>query len=312
LRALKSQFPRFRISILVEQRFADCFRNNPDVTEIIAVRNKAATIMRGLPRRFDVIVNLHGGPTSLLYALSARGPAVGGEQYPHRWLYRGTFPRPDPEQHTAQSTLNTFRWLGVSAVTAPPLRVERDDLAAARVEQMLKRGRPNEGPDAGTYVVVHPAAVMVTKRWPVDRFAALVQWLQDRGMRVVLTSGPGEEALLTTIQQAVSGVTALPGLGIPELAELIRGAQLYVGNDSGPMHLATAVGTSTVAIWGSSSSVRWHPWGVAHRVVQNPFACNPCPGYRCLVASSPLCIESVTVEQVESAIRDIAGQSINR
>ena len=131
-------------------------------------------------------------------------------------------------------------------------------------------------------------------------------------MRVVLTSGPGEEALLTTIQQAVSGVTALPGLGIPELAELIRGAQLYVGNDSGPMHLATAVGTSTVAIWGSSSSVRWHPWGVAHRVVQNPFACNPCPGYRCLVASSPLCIESVTVEQVEGAIRDIAGQSINR
>jgi heptosyltransferase-3 len=101
----------------------------------------------------------------------------------------------------------------------------------------------------------------------------------------------------------------LLGLSIPELAELLRGAQLYLGNDSGPMHLAAAVGTKTVAVWGSSDSRRWRPWAVEHRVVQNPFECNPCPGYRCLVAATPLCIESVTVDQVNSAVGELLRQA---
>ena len=95
------------------------------------------------------------------------------------------------------------------------------------------------------------------------------------------------------------------GLTIPELAELIRGARLYIGNDSGPMHLASAVGTPTVVPWGSSNSRAWHPWGVRNRVIENPFECNPCPGYRCLVAETPLCIESVTVEQVTQAAKEL-------
>jgi ADP-heptose:LPS heptosyltransferase len=71
------------------------------------------------------------------------------------------------------------------------------------------------------------------------------------------------------------------------------------------MHLASAVGTPIVVPWGSSNSKAWHPWAVRHRVVQNPFECNPCPGYRCLVADTPLCIESVTVEQVTSAVKEL-------
>ena len=91
-----------------------------------------------------------------------------------------------------------------------------------------------------------------------------------------------------------------------ELAELIRGAQLYVGNDSGPMHLAAAVGTPIVAVWGSSDSRRWRPWAAEHvAIVQNPFECNPCPGYRCLVAPTPLCIESVTVDQAVAAAKQL-------
>jgi len=95
------------------------------------------------------------------------------------------------------------------------------------------------------------------------------------------------------------------GLTIPELAELIRDARLYIGNDSGPMHLASAVGTGIVVPWGSSDATAWHPWGVPNRVVQNPFECNPCPGYRCLVADTPLCIESVTFDQVIAAAREL-------
>ena len=302
LRVLKSEFPSFRISVLVEDRFADVYDGNPDVAEIIRVDGKAATVGQLLLRSFEAIINLHGGPTSLVYALAARGTRIGGAQHQHAGLYRGWFPAPDGALHTAQSTLETFRWLGVRTTTAPPLRYESHPDAARRMASRLAGATPA---DARRYVVVHPAAVMVTKRWPVDRFAALADWLQQAGIRVVLTCGPREDALVSSIQQSTVGVIAMPGLSIPELAELIRGAACYIGNDSGPMHLATAVGTPTVAIWGSSSSVRWHPWGVEQRVVQNPFACNPCPGYRCLVAPSPLCIESVTVAQVQAAVHEI-------
>ena len=314
VRALKAEFPSFRVSVLVDDRFADVFEGNPDIDEIIRVRGKGGTIGRLLARSFDAIVNLHGGPTSLIYARCARGIRIGGEHFQHAWLYGGTFPRPDPSTHTVASTLQLFRWLGVRADTPPPLRYDAHPDAALRVSARLAGAAASAGslpigegerPSAQAYVVVHPASVMATKRWPADRFAALVTWLQQAGLRVVLTCGPGEDALVAEIQQMTPAALALPGLSIPELAELIRGARCYVGNDSGPMHLATAVGTPTVAIWGSSSSVRWHPWGVEQRVVQNPFACNPCPGYRCLVASSPLCIESVTVAQVQTAVQDL-------
>jgi len=124
----------------------------------------------------------------------------------------------------------------------------------------------------------------------------------------VLTCGSGEESIAAEVARDVPSPKLLVGLSIPELAEVLRGAKLYAGNDSGPMHLAAAVGTPIVALWGSSNSRRWRPWGVNHAVVQNPFECNPCPGYRCLVVPTPpkpLCIDSVTVEQAVAAAKRV-------
>ena len=146
---------------------------------------------------------------------------------------------------------------------------------------------------------------METKRWEPRRFAEVARGLAERGFTIVVTSGPGEEGFASQVAREIDGTVILLGLPIPELAELLRGAQLYIGNDSGPMHLAAAVGTPTIAVWGSSDSRRWRPWSVEHRVVQNPFECNPCPGYRCLVAPSPLCIESITVDQVNGAVGEL-------
>jgi ADP-heptose:LPS heptosyltransferase len=170
---------------------------------------------------------------------------------------------------------------------------------------VLEREKMRQRFEGRPYAVIHPAALMETKRWSAQGFAQIAERLRDRQLTVVLTCGPGEERIVSEVAKEVPATTIMLGLTIPELAELIRGARLYVGNDSGPMHLAAAVGTPTVAIWGSSDSRRWRPWGVEHRVVQNPFECNPCPGYRCLVADSPKCIESVTVAQVEEVLDEM-------
>ena len=150
--------------------------------------------------------------------------------------------------------------------------------------------------------------MMETKRWEAARFAKLARALQEMDLSIVLTCGPGEESVLQEVAEQVPSSEIRSGLGIPELGELIRGARLFAGNDSGPMHLAAAVGTPVLAIWGSSDSRRWRPWAVQHAVVQNPFECNPCAGYRCLVAPTPLCIESVTVEQAVAAAKRLLVQ----
>ena len=296
VRALKEEFPGFRISVLVESRFVDCYDGNSDFDEVIVLKNKMSAA-KLIARRFDVIVNLHGGPTSLVYTWLAWGKRIGDEHYQFSKLYHGVVPSAPPLAHSVEATMSAFRWLGLHRTDdAPSLRYEPHPAEAKTVCATL-RDR--------AYAVIHPGSPLATKRWEPGRFAGVARTLQADGLTIVLTGGPGEESLVAEVARGVPGATILLGLKIPELAELIRGARLYMGNDSGPMHLAAAVGTPTVAVWGSSNSRAWRPWNVSNRVVQNPFECNPCPGYRCLVADTPLCIESVTIEQVAAAAKEL-------
>ncbi len=300
IRAVKDEFPGFRVSVLVESQFAECFDGNPDIDQILAVTKKFSGGIRLLAKRFHAIVNLHGGPTSLVYSCLAWGKRIGLEHFRAAKIYHGLVPRPDPQAHTVDSTMEVMRWLGVQGEQPPSLRYEFHQEESRRMRAKL-RGRP--------YVVVHPGSIMETKRWRPQAFGEVAQKLAARGFKIVVTAGPGEEPFASAVAKEIDGTVILLGLTIPELAELIRGARLYVGNDSGPMHLAAAVGTPVVAVWGSSDSRRWRPWSTPHRVVQNPFECNPCPGYRCLVADSPLCIESVTVGQVNAAVDDLLDEA---
>ncbi len=89
-----------------------------------------------------------------------------------------------------------------------------------------------------------------------------------------------------------------------------RSRQLFVGNDSGPTHLAAALSVPVVVLFGSSDSALWSPWKTSYRMVQNSFDCNPCPGYRCLVYNEPRCILSITSSQVKVAIDALLGDNI--
>src|SRR6185436_7006128 len=160
--------------------FADCFDGNPDIDEILAIKRKSEALQL-LMRRSDLILNLHGGPTSLMYALMARGPRVGFEQFQYGKLYSALLPAPNPEVHSVEATMNAFRELGVKRAEAPPLRYEKH-----RHEAHLP---------SGPYVVLHPGALMETKRWEANRFAQLARALQDLGLTTVITCGPGEETV---------------------------------------------------------------------------------------------------------------------
>jgi ADP-heptose:LPS heptosyltransferase len=301
LRALKREFPAFRVSVLVENKHGPCFDGNPDVAiTLVASGNKLETIRRLRRERFDLIVNLHGGPTSLFYTLAARGRSYGLEGYPYASLYRALLPRAGHGLHTVEGTMAWLHWIGLPECPAPPLYYAPNAEAHAWVRERV---------GTAPHVLIHPGALFATKRWSAAAFRELGRRLNALGWKVILTAGPGEDEIAQEVARDLKPGLMLLGLTIPQLAELIRGADLYVGNDSGPMHLAAAVGTPVVAVWGSSSATQWHPWQVPQRVVQNPFDCNPCAGYRCHVAPTPLCIESVSVEQVAEAAVSLARET---
>jgi ADP-heptose:LPS heptosyltransferase len=106
----------------------------------------------------------------------------------------------------------------------------------------------------------------------------------------------------------------LQGVSLAQFAAALAGTRLFVGNDSGPAHMAAALARPVVVIFGSSSSPIWGPWprqgsNSSARVVQNPFNCNPCPGDRCYQFARPECILSVTFEQVKNAVDEVLAQS---
>ena len=170
----------------------------------------------------------------------------------------------------------------------------------------------NQGMDrAAPYALMHPAGLYPSKRWSAQGFAEIGNYLMhEQKLRVILLGGPADTPLLEQIRDAMGGSALLAaGWPIGDMLALIEAATLFLGNDSGPAHAAAALGVPTAVIFGSSSSDLWSPWrAVASAVIQNPFACNPCPGDRCQEYGEPRCIQSVESSQVRRALEQLLAQ----
>jgi len=156
-------------------------------------------------------------------------------------------------------------------------------------------------------VTASATALFATKQWAPEHFAALGARL-DTQFSVVYSCGPGESQVLDAVEKAAGKkLCRLEGTGLRHFAAALAGARLFVGNDSGPAHMAAAVGIPGVVIFSSSSSTIWAPWRprAPWQIVQNHYDCNPCPGDRCYQFARPECILSVTLEQVDSAVKQV-------
>jgi ADP-heptose:LPS heptosyltransferase len=170
--------------------------------------------------------------------------------------------------------------------------------------------RPGESPlEGGPYVVVHPGASVPARTWPAERHAALVHGLARMGQRVVVTGGPDERKLTAFVAGAPrSGVVDLGGLTtLAQLADVLAEAAVVVVGNTGPAHLAAAVGTPVVSLFAPVvPAARWRPWRVPHVLLGDQLA--PCAGSRartCAIPGHP-CLESVSVEDVVAAIATLA------
>lgn len=312
LRALRRFLPQAKIDLLVENWVAPLLDGFTDVDEILTLprsgtsaRARMASTLRS--RRYDVAYNLHGGTTAgFLIRVSGARHRVGFAEYRYPWIYNHLAPRSSelwgtPKTHSAEQQLALIGWTGVPVSDRPASMLGTSASAEAALRERLEQvGFDFSKP----FALIHPAAAFDTKRWAAERFAAICNHLETRGIAAALVASAGEAELLSkVIASCRTKPMALSGLPLPEVTALARRARLFVGNDSGIAHIAAAVKLPTVVIFGSSNVAHWHPWQAENSVVvREDMPCAPCPGYTCAEFATPQCIERVTAAQAIAAI----------
>lgn len=310
--ALKTWRPALHVAVLIEEPFAAAFRHHSAVDEVICIEPRATLaerlhcVSRIRRSRFDLVFNLHSGSTAgLLAGLSgaalrvayarARFAALCNVRVPPSESFLGK-----KRVHTVWHQLTPLLHLGIPVPDAPRLELHIDPAARQRVlEQMEERGlRP------GDFIVMQPFSNWITKEWAPARFAELARRLVDLYRVPILTlPGPPEkERLERLLAFAGESIVALPNVPVAEMMAWLEQCRLVVGNDSGPAHVAAALGKKNVVIFGSADPQVWRPWAGEHQLLLPDFPCIPCAGDRCYEFDSPRCIESITVEQVLEAV----------
>lgn len=271
-------------------------------------------------RRYDLVVHLsvHTRGAWLVRLLRPRW-SVAPKFRAGFWAGSFTHLYPaqsDPQRHTVETNLDSLRALGMEPTPADKrVSLVPGAPAATRVDELLAQ----HGLRAGAFVHVHPGSRWTFKCWPAARVAALCDALAAKGWPIVLTSAPDarEKALIADVRAARDNNAAPPAparcvpagtvdlsgqLSLKELAALTARARLFVGVDSAPMHMAAAMGTPVVAIFGPSGDREWGPWGVGHRVVASlTHPCRPCGMAGCNDSKVSACLTTLPVAQVLAA-----------
>jgi ADP-heptose:LPS heptosyltransferase len=281
LGALKSWRPDIRITVVSEPLAAPLLEHHLLVDELVVssggTRARISLIQKLRHARFDVAFNLHGGSTAtIISALSGARCTVGYQGYRYSWLLKMRAPAPDillgrKSLHSVEQQLALLCWTGVPWPRQVELTLPISTDSAASVLGRLKQtGVDRAGPASQGYAVLSPCASAESKIWPAASFAEVAVHLKTRyQMASVVIAGPGEESIARRIAASAKGCAVdLTGLDLKELVALIAYSNVFIGNDSGPMHIAAAFDRPLVAIFGGSNPTVWNPWtGGPHRVL---------------------------------------------
>jgi heptosyltransferase I len=317
LEALRALYPLAHITWLVEAAYAPLLSGHPALDEVwVAPRlrpaeffsgSNPATLRRLLrqlsARPFDLVVDLQGLLKSAVWVALAKSPRKVGYNRTRELSYlplTERVPPFDPEAHAVQRYLNLARYLG-----APPtLPVFRLGLDAEVDISALIPGAAHK-----PLVVLHPGARWTSKLWPPASWARLAEWLsRDRGFCVALTGSAADRELVADIvRQSAAPLLNLAGsTSLAELAAVLRRARLAVTTDTGAMHLAAALGTKVVALFGPTAPWRTGPFGSGHLVVRLGLPCSPCFKRQC---PAPRCLNELFPEMVRAACEKILSRA---
>jgi heptosyltransferase-3 len=336
LSTLKRAMPDADIDALVYAETAPMLEGHPALATLFTIDRgwkrlgpfaqlrAESRLLRALRvRRHDLLVHLTEHPRGLVLALLLR-PRWSvtrmrrDDEHPRLWRAAFTHFYPLPRgrpRHTVETNLDALRRIGIAILPEDKrLIMVPGDAASARIDRLLAE----HDLEHGAFVQVHPGSRWMFKSWPAGRMAALVGKLVADGRKVVLTGSNDERerALVDVLLAALPAATRdavrdfTGRLTLRELAALTARARLFVGVDSAPMHIAAAMGTPTVALFGPSDENEWGPWQVPHRVVASTaFPCRPCRNDGCGGGKVSECLTMLPLERVGAAIDALLAET---
>lgn len=319
LAALRELYPDAHITWAIEEASSCLIMNHPFVDRVLVSRrkywlknlrelrriNETLREMRLFlselrDRRYDLVIDFHGLLKSSVIVLLSRGKRRLG--YDSMQELSGLFVNEtifeDMKKHAVDRYLDFIRYLG-GRVERPEFLIPADKDTDARVTALLQTNNiDSEEP----FVAVNPVAYWETKLWTNEGFARLCDRIvAELNMAVVFTGGKNDTIVEDICSRMTQPSVHLAGqTSLQELACLYKRASLVVTTDSGPMHIAAAVDTSTVALFGPTDPARTGPYGDGHCVVRKDMTCSPCFLKKC---DSGRCMTDITVEEVFVAVK---------
>lgn len=320
--ALKTARPDVELDVLVQPQWAPLLTADPALSQIITFDKRGSergfsglwrTARRLADRGYDAAICPHPSFRSAGLLYLARIPQrVGFADSSGRWLFTHRVPR-DISRHEVERILSLLTVWNVPP--ADPHRKPKLWLDPHLEREAERKLRSWGIAPEGKYVCVHPGSVWATKRWLPEGFAGVLSELAEEGYQPVVLGGAADIVEANLVQDRVRELPInLAGrLTLPELALVLARAALLVTNDSGPMHIAGALGTPVAALFGSTTpQLGYAPVGSPSKIIEHPMLCRPCGphGYRKCPQSHFDCMKLITVEQVLAACRELLQSTI--
>ena len=309
---IKARWPGVHLTWVVKRQWADLVRRIAGVDRVWPVDEGAVNWVKAgwalRSERFDVAIDLQGlfrsGAVAWLSGAPLRvGFANGREGSP--WFYTMRVPVPTVEMHAVDRYLLVTEAMGARVQGSPQFRFNEFEEDRAVVRNILsENGISVDQP----WVAMNVSARWRTKRWPLSAFAAVLDRLHEEGHGPVVVIGSAEdrgdvEALRAATTTPFIDLAGAVPLGC--LPALLSKAAAMITNDSGPMHIAAAVGVPVVALFGPTSEVRTGPYGAGHRVLTSSIPCRPCFSRACRHTPELECLRSLTPGEVAEAVRHL-------
>jgi len=321
--ALKQAHPHLRIDALVYRETREMLSGHPAIDNLYCIDkqwkklgwrshlgHEWALLKQLREQRYDLLIHLTESYRGVWLKHLCRIPDAVAKSYARRrgWLWRKTFNLSYPApllRHTVEVHLDAARKLGIQP---PPehrrLMLEPGEEARAAVASLLAEHRLEQH---SRFVAIHPTSRWMFKTWPAAKVAELIDRLAAKDISVVLTAAPDNKEL--AFVEAILGLSRSPvinlagQLTLKQLAALIERASVFFGVDSVPMHMAAAVGTPLVALFGPSDERKWSPWMAdADIIVSRQHPCRPCEQDGCAGSKVSDCLHRLEVAEVADAI----------
>lgn len=330
LHCLRRHYPAARITWLVEEAAADAVVGHSALDRVLvsgrkgwigewragerlAAWRKARRFVHELrDTYYDLLIDFQGLFKSGIWVAMARarrkvGFGRGMEHAEMSYLFLNEqVPAVSMDMHAVDRELQLLRAIGIEC---PQVRFELPFTAADHEAAANLLETHGIAPDQ-RFIAINPMTTWPTKHWQSDKFATLADRLVESGKAVVFTGGPGDQegvaaicAMMERKAANLAGQTTLK-----HLAAIYARARVVVSTDTGPMHVAAAIGTPVVAIFGPTAPWRTGPYGEGHRIIRLGLPCSPCLKKHCQYGTTA-CMADISVDEVARAVGNIFGEA---